>query len=213
MKKIHLIAVGLMLSIVAGCSAVENATETTKTIAAHIHTLKTKGCEAVPIEARKLLVVLIKSRIENYPENGICNPDWVRDVLVDKLDLLESANAVQDRFDPMGYSTNSGNRQLDKPNISGLSLRSVATNSNSAKWLSNRFGINSQDSSFVYASSVKAHQSGSIDSRLHLHPSLQVVHQEGSRSDYTRSDGVCGVTSSTMETQCGVFSGTNWRKG
>jgi len=98
MKKIHLIAVGLMLSIVAGCSAVENAADKTKVIAAHVHTLKTKGCKAVPVEARKLLVVLIKSRIGNYPENGICNPDWVRDVLVDKLDLLESANAVQDRF-------------------------------------------------------------------------------------------------------------------
>jgi hypothetical protein len=192
---------------------VENVADKSKAIAAHVHTLKTKGCKAVPVEARKLLVALIKSRIEKYPENGICNPDWVRDVLIDKLDLLESATAIQDRFDPMGYTAHSGNRQLDKPDISGLSLGSVATNSDSAKWLSNRFSINTQDSSFVYAPSFKAHQSGGVDSRLHLHQSLQVVHQEGSRSDYSRSDGMCGVTSSTVETQCGVFSGTNWWKG
>ena len=97
MKKILLIAAGLMLTIVAGCAAVGSATDKAKDISAHVHTLKTKGCDALPEAAQTLLVVLIKSRIEHYPKNGICNPDWVRDVLIDQLSLLETADGIHYR--------------------------------------------------------------------------------------------------------------------
>ena len=44
------------------CAAVESAADKAKTIAAHVKTLKTKGCDALPEAAQTLLVVLIKSR-------------------------------------------------------------------------------------------------------------------------------------------------------
>ena len=213
MKKILLIAVGLTLSVLAGCAAVNDGADKAKTITAHLNTLNTKGCEAVPESARMILVVLIKSRIENYPHNGICDPDWVRDVLMDKLELLESANVIQNRSDSVGHTADSRHGQLDKPNNNGISLGAIAANSDSAKRSPNGSGLYTQDSAFVYASSLKAHQSTGIDSRLHLHAFMQVVHQEGSRSNTAGSNGLCGVPGSNVETQCGLFSGTDWRQG
>ncbi|MCJ8299664.1 MAG: hypothetical protein MJK13_12130 [Pseudomonadales bacterium] len=66
MKKILLIAVGLMLSVVAGCAALDSATEKAKVIAAHVQTLKTKGCDALPEAAqmdRQQQDLIIKTRI------------------------------------------------------------------------------------------------------------------------------------------------------
>ena len=74
MKKIHLVAVGILLSVMLGCAAVKEAATTAITFTEVIHTLKTKGCDALSEPVKASLVRLIKTRLDNYPENGICNP-------------------------------------------------------------------------------------------------------------------------------------------
>ena len=213
MEKILLIAVGLMLSVVSGCATLDSTTEKTKAIAAHVHTLKTKGCDALPEAAQTLLVVLIKSRIEHYPKNGICDPDWVRDVLLDKLDLKETVNGIHNQSTELGYSPDSGNRQLDQPTASGLSLDIVEKDSKGSSWLSHRSGINTEIASLVYESSLKAHPRGGSNTRLLLYASLQGHDQAACGHNHSRSNGLCSLSGANVETQCGLPGGSNWRKG
>ncbi len=213
MKKTYLITVGLMLSVVAGCAAVESAADKAKAIAAHVQTLKTKGCDALPEAAQTLLVTLIKSRIEHYPKNGICDPDWVRDVLIDKLDLLETANGIYNQSTELGYSPDSWNRQLDQPEAAGLSLYFVKEDSTSSRWLRNRSGINTEIAPLVYESSLKAHPGSGSNTRLLLYASLQGNEQAAGRHNHSGSNGLCSLSGSNVETQCGLFSGKSWRQG
>jgi hypothetical protein len=94
MKKILLIAAGLMLSVIVGCNAIQltpqNQAAPGTSVFEKLYVLKTKGCSALPDLERELLVLLIKSRVSEYPANGICNPQWMNDVLLDQIKLLES---------------------------------------------------------------------------------------------------------------------------
>lgn len=87
MKYMLLTAVGLMLSVVSGCATFNEGStpQTTKSV----HALKENGCQALSSTSKRLLVLLIKSRIPEYPVNGICNPQWVNDVLLKQIDKLE----------------------------------------------------------------------------------------------------------------------------
>ncbi len=213
MKKILLIAVGLMLSAVIGCAAVDDAADKAKTIAAHIHTLKTEGCQAVPESARKILVVLIKSRIENYPKNGICNPNWVRDVLVNNLILLESSNVIQDRSKAVGHSANSRHRRLDQSDSFGLLLSADGTDNYSTGRVRYRSGIDTKDSPFIHASSIETYTSGGGDSRLHIQETLLAVYEKAGRHGDSRGDGSCSLPGANVEAQCGLLGGSNRRQG
>jgi len=213
MEKILLIAVGLMLSVVSGCATLDSTTEKTKAIAAHVHTLKTKGCDALPEAAQTLLVVLIKSRIEHYPKNGICDPDWVRDVLLDKLDLKETVNGIHNQSTELGYSPDSGNRQLDQPTASGLSLDIVEKDSKGSSWLSHRSGINTEIASLVYESKFKTYPGGSSDTRLLLYASVPGHDKETGRHNHPRGDGLCSLSGTNVEAQCGLYGGSYWRQG
>jgi len=213
MKKILLIAVGLMLSVVAGCAAIDSAAEKAETIAAHIQTLKTKGCDALPEAAQTLLVVFIKSRIEHYPKKGICDPNWVRDVLLDKLDLQETADDIHNQPAQLGYSPDSGNRQLDQPAASGLSLDIIEKDSQSSNWLRNRSGINTEIASLVYESKLKTYPGGSSNTRLLLYASMPGHDKTTGRHDHPRSNGLCSLSGSNVETQCGLPGSSYWRQG
>ena len=213
MKKLYLITVGLMLSVVAGCAAVESAADKAKAIAVHVQTLKTKGCDALPEAAQTLIVTLIKSRIEHYPKNGICDPDWVRDVLLDKLDLKETVNGIHNQSTELGYSPDSRNRQLDQPTASGLSLDIVEKDSASSSWLSHRSGINTEIASLVYESKFKAYPGACSNTRLLLYASLPGHDQATGRHNHPRSNGLCSLSGANVETQCGLSGGSNWRQG
>jgi hypothetical protein len=212
MNKMLLIAVGLMLSVIAGCTALKEDAGKALSFAESIQTLKTDGCDALPETSKRLLVLLIKSRIPEYPLNGICDQDWVRDVLLKQIDKLESTD-VYNEPTSLGHSTNSWNGQLDKPSRVQLLLGTAAANDNGTVGLYNRSGINTKASSFVYASSIEAHKGGRSNTRLHLYEPLQSVHKERSGLDIARSDGSCRQPSVSMETQCSLYSGSNWRKG
>jgi hypothetical protein len=89
MKNMLLIAVGLMLSVIVGCSTVKSVSTTTGSFSEAVYELKINGCEALPALSKQLLVGLIKTKLDHYPENGICDRNWVRNVLLKKLDELE----------------------------------------------------------------------------------------------------------------------------
>jgi len=213
MKKMLFIAAGLMLSAIVGCAATSDATSKATSIVEHVNTLRTKGCEAVPKPALKLLVLVVKSKIEHYPPNGICDPNWVQDVLIENLELLEGVYGIQNRSEAVGYTAYSRYRQLDQSDGTGLFLATSTANGNSAAWIRDRSGVDTQDSALVYAPSIEAHSGGSSGTRLYLHSPVQMVHQEASRSDNSRSNGLCGLPGTNLETQCGLYSGSNWRQG
>ena len=75
MKRQYLmLAAAAVVSVaLVGCSG--TLTKQVATTADHIQTLKEKGCEAVPENARQVIVKIAKANLENYPPNGICNPD------------------------------------------------------------------------------------------------------------------------------------------
>jgi len=176
MKKMLLIAAGLMLSIVTGCTAVDKVANVTE----YVQTLKEKGCGGLSESSKRILVAVIKTKVAIYPSDGICNQDWVRDVLLDKLDL--ETPDVQNGSAQLGYKADSGHGPLDKPSTIALLLRDHESMGFSTSRLSYRSRIDSQTSSFVYAPCVIRNQSSRSHSRLHLYKSMRSVHQEASRS-------------------------------
>lgn len=95
MKKILLIAVGLMLSVVIGCVAVQpksqNQTGSGTTIFEKLQLIKAEGCDAIPELERKLLLLLVQSRIEGYPSNGLCNPRLIDEIILKQIAKLEES--------------------------------------------------------------------------------------------------------------------------
>ena len=202
-----------MLSIVAGCAAVGSATDKAKDISVHVQTLKTKGCDALPEAAQTLLVALIKSRIEHYPKNGICDPDWVRDVLLDKLDLKETINGIHNQSTELGYSPDSWNRQLDQPEASGLPLDIVEEDSKSSRWLPDRSGVNPEIASLVYESKFKTYSGAGSNTRLLLYASMPGHDQATGRSNHSGGNGLCSLSGSNVETKCSLSGGSIWWQG
>jgi hypothetical protein len=180
MRNIRLIAVGILLSVILGCAVMKEAATTAITFTEVIHTLKTKGCDALSEPVKASLVRLIKTRLDNYPENGICNPEWVRDVLLKKIDRLERTHAIHNKLAPVGYTADSGNGSLDQPNRVALLLTAFSSGSCCTSRLQNRPSIDTQVRSLVYASSIEAYSSGSSNTRLHIYRSLQRDYQSTS---------------------------------
>ena len=180
MKYMRLIVVGLMLSTLIACEAVKEAATTAVTFTQVIHTLKTKGCDALSEPVKASLVRLIKTRLDNYPENGICNPVWVRDVLLKQIEKLESTYAIHNEPASLGHTADSGNGSLDQPNKAALLLGAFRSGNCCTSRLQNRSGIDTQGLSLVYASSFEAYTSSGSRSRLHLHRSLQRDNQSTS---------------------------------
>jgi hypothetical protein len=117
MKKVLLIAIGLMLSaILVGCNTADKAKE----VYQNVQTLKEKGCGALSESSKSILIAVIKTKVAIYPENGICDPNWVRDVLLDKLDL--EASDVQNESAQLGYKTYSRHGLMDQPGTASLLL-------------------------------------------------------------------------------------------
>jgi hypothetical protein len=164
MKKTFLIAVGLMLSIVSGCAVVDKAKDVTE----YVETLKEKGCDALSESSKSILVAVIKTKVAIYPDNGICNPEWVRDVLLDKLDLLETPD-VQNESAQLGYKADSRYGFMDQSSAVTLLLSYSKATDNGASRVQQRPGIYSEDRSFFYASRIVRDQSRGSGSRLHLY--------------------------------------------
>ncbi|MEM5529563.1 hypothetical protein WN093_12120 [Gammaproteobacteria bacterium AS21] len=157
MKKIRLVAVGLLLSaVLVGCNSVDKAKE----VIEHVQTLKDKGCDALSEPAKAVLVAVIKSQFESYPPNGICNPVWVQDVLLEKLNLQGEFN-VQNKPVALGYKANFRDRHVDQPSRVGLLLGVITTRNNRPFRLQNRLSVNTQDGKMVYSSIVASNQGGS----------------------------------------------------
>jgi hypothetical protein len=176
MKKIHLIAVGVMLSVLAGCSAIEKVSDKAKSIADHIHTLKTKGCETLSESAKSTLVFIAKSKVANYPDNGICNPDWVRDVLVEKLKVDEVDN-VQNESIQLGYKANRRLGSMDQPSSVTLLFTKSKVRSIGSCRLLDRSCVHSQVRPLVHASIIIRDQSSSHDTRSYIHRSMHRDYQ------------------------------------
>lgn len=89
MQKIRLIVVGIVLSALLGCASNQvvksDQPSTRSTIYERVLRLKALGCDKLPALERELLVLLIKSLVPVYPANGICNPQWVSDVLLERI--------------------------------------------------------------------------------------------------------------------------------
>ena len=168
MKNIPLVAVGVLLSIVIGCAGVKEDAGKALNFAQALQTLKTGGCDALPDSSKRLLVLLIKTRIPEYPMNGICDQQWVRDVLLKQIDKLESTD-VYNQSTSLGYKADRRHGSLAKSDSINLSIGVVTTNSDRAQWLPNRSGVYSKVRTQFYASCIKAHQSSCSDTRLHLH--------------------------------------------
>lgn len=113
MKSLKLITISLGLMLLTACMATTNAVNTQpngvnataetandvpvskdKSITETVALLKAQGCNALPPLQHNLLVLLIVSRFPDYPANGICEPDWVNNVLLKQLDKLEAKRAV-----------------------------------------------------------------------------------------------------------------------
>ena len=180
MKTMRLIVVGIMLSTLMACAAVKETAVKAITFTQLIHTLKTQGCDALSEPVKESFVRLIKTRLEHYPENGICNPEWVRDVLLKQIDKLEATNVIHNGSSQLGYSADRGNGSLDYPNRAALFLGAFRQGNCCTSGLQNRFGVDSKRGAFVYASSIEAYSSSGSRSRLHLHRSLQRDNQSTS---------------------------------
>ena len=203
------LAGSLMITVLIGCQSSDKIVETKK----NFKTLKEQGCGKLSPEARVVLVAIIKAKVSHYPKNGICDSNWVRDVLIDKLDLLETANGIHNQSTELGYSPDSGNRQLDQPAASGLSLDIVEKDSASSSWLSHRSGINTEIASLVYESKFKTYPGGSSDTRLLLYASVPGHDKETGRHNHPRGDGLCSLSGTNVEAQCGLYGGSYWRQG
>ena len=199
----------LLMTVLVGCQSSDKVIQ----IKEDLTTLKEQGCGKLSPEAKVVLVAIIKTKVRDYPKNGICDPDWVRDVLIDKLGLLETANVIYNQPAQLGYSSGSGNRQLDQPEASGLPLDIVEEDSKSSRWLRNRFGINTEIASLVYESSLKAYPGSSSNTRLLLYTSMPGHDQKAGRLNHPRSYGLCSLYGTDVEAQCGLSGGSYWRQG
>jgi hypothetical protein len=75
-----------MLSVIAGCASVDSTGTQSKSAYGYIHDLKENGCDQLSPIGRQIIIAYIKAKVPDYPKNGICNPDWVSDVLVNILE-------------------------------------------------------------------------------------------------------------------------------
>lgn len=97
MKSSLLAAAALCASLaLTGCASLQDSIDKASELSAHVRSLKTNGCESVPDEIKKVLVAAIKQKVERYPDNGICDPDWVRDVLIKELGLMDVDSGVDE---------------------------------------------------------------------------------------------------------------------
>ncbi|MCJ8337586.1 MAG: hypothetical protein MJK10_03865 [Pseudomonadales bacterium] len=209
--KIFLLLMATMMF--AGCNVLNTVGEKTEGIADYIHTLKTKGCDGLSPTAKLFLLGLAKEKISPYPKNGICNPDWVRDVFLDQLGLSEVTNGIYNRPTLLGYSPDSRDGRLDKPEATGLLLDIAEKDSKSTSWLPDRPGIDPEITSLVYASSLKAYSGSGSNTRLLLYASMQGHDKAAGRLNYPRSNGLCSLSSSNVEAQCGLPGSSHWRPG
>ncbi len=181
MNRLMFLLPGLLLTLPA-CSSLTKINDEVKNIAYHIKTLKEKGCNAVPKPALRVLVILIKSRIENYPANGVCDKDWVRDVLIHHIDLLERDDAIQKGTEQLGYKADSGHTVMDQPSAAILLLPTHSPTNYRTRKLPDRSSLYTQKIPLVYASIFLRNKSRSRNTRLHLYRFIQNNHQKAGRS-------------------------------
>ena len=56
--------------------------------------VKMKGCSAVDIRARLALMLVLRSRIENYPKGGICDPKLIDKFYEEIMVYLENSTSA-----------------------------------------------------------------------------------------------------------------------
>lgn len=71
-----------------------------KSVTETVMLLKEQGCNALPPLQHNLLILLIVAKFPDYPANGLCDPNWVNEVLVKQIDKLS-----EQKLDPMTDET------------------------------------------------------------------------------------------------------------
>jgi len=79
MKTMLLIAVGLMLS---ACAANNKVIETVESAVE----VKRQKCSKISPLLKEIGVIAIKNKLENYPDDGLCDPNLLKKQLQKKLD-------------------------------------------------------------------------------------------------------------------------------
>jgi len=79
MKTMLLIAVGLMLS---ACAASDIAIDTVESAVE----VKRQKCEKISPFLKEVGIVVIKTKIEDYPDDGLCDRELLKKQLQKKLD-------------------------------------------------------------------------------------------------------------------------------
>ena len=69
-----------------------DSTEKRLSLTQSISLLKTKGCKALPALERRLLVLFLSTQAPGYPDNGICDPNWVEAELIKQIYKLSIKN-------------------------------------------------------------------------------------------------------------------------
>ncbi len=122
MNKVMWLGLSILMLALAGCATPPPAGEGDGTyhsrsvVINSLITLRLKGCEAISPRAKVALLLVFKSTIPNYPDNGICNPDLVDkfyNELYDKLESQENAfyNGSENiRRETYSWSGQMGNR-------------------------------------------------------------------------------------------------------
>jgi len=173
MKKMLLIAVGVMLSTVfIGCSATSEVKP--------IGSVRNDICSNLSPTTQKLATIIINAKVSAYPDDGLCDPDVLSKEINKQLQKLEGDGDVQNKSNGLGYKAGSGYGSMDQPSAVALLLRDHETMDCSTSRVSHRSRIDSENRSFVYASRVIRNKSRRSHSRLHLYKFMRSVHQETS---------------------------------
>ncbi|MCV6612005.1 MAG: hypothetical protein OIF55_14610 [Amphritea sp.] len=199
--------VAACVMVMSGCLVADKLDEAR----AHVVTLKEKGCDALTEDQRELLVALIKTRFENYPDNGICDPDWVNGVLVEQLRELTDESGVSDGSASVGHSADSGHGQVDQSGAAYVLLSNEWQDGNGASGIRDGSGVDTAVGAFVHAPGVEAYSGSGGNTRLLLHASMQQHDAQAGGSVVAGSHGACSNACASMEAAGGFRGSASWR--
>nr|WP_261840964.1 hypothetical protein [Aliamphritea ceti] len=177
------------LTLALGCASVTTFMTGVVTAGTAVSTLKAQGCNALTPSVRAGLVAYIKSKYAAYPDGGICNPNWVRDVLAKKIKQWGEDDAIQDTARPVGYETDTGKPQADNTISPDVSFQTLEYEHNGPSEVRNRFSVSAASRMVADRARRPGNTFSGSDSRLLLFASVPPYDKKDSRSDSIRSNG------------------------
>ncbi|MCV6612432.1 MAG: hypothetical protein OIF55_16850 [Amphritea sp.] len=202
-------ALALACAVVVGCAGFDKAVSAVQAV----HVLKERGCDALTEETRESLVQYIRAKYPEYPEGGICDPDWVRDVLIDKALDWEKGDAVPDTSEELGYQTDSRDGQLGKPNNDGIQFTKVTDCRDGTGGVCDGFGVYSKAGTQLHAPGIASYSGSGSGARSLLHASVPSYDQSSGRSDTAGRHGRFAEPRTMVAALDSVGGGSSWRAG